>query len=432
MASRTRIRNFQSGGEVCGQRDSGPAHTPAFLCPHICIDETHPGPPYKSGGPFSVVKKIVHIERLPYFELTWNYGASLYYKGYMYVEPYNIGQPAPLSLTGWGAKAFQRAIPTHPIYNLGVSIGELKDLPGMVSQTLRGFQALSKAPEAIAKAFKTVSGFMSAGSKLPGTVGHSYLYGAFGLYPMLQDLFFLLEMQEKLNKKINWLRRHNNKSVRRKFTMQEQGFSEDISRNVPTYSTVGPGLNGACYPSAGNIGNQPFPIRKTYSNKIWFSGKFRYYIPELVKRSLGPMRGLKSHLLGLAPDPSIIYKLIPWSWLLDWFTSVGAALSNVYQMARYGVVAEYAYIMCRETFDYAAPGKIYVNVGDYGDFIGRGAVYHPQAFSGTSHTRYEFRTREVANPYGFGITWPSLSAFQWSILVALGLTGLSGTKVRVR
>ncbi len=434
MSDRLRIRYVKYGGEVCGQSDTGPKNTPAFLGTHICTDETHPGPPYRSGGPLAVRKLTIDIQRFAPFSLTWNSGGNLYYKGYMSIQPYVPSQPPPLSLAGWGAKAYSRALPTHPIYNLGVSIGELKDLPGMVNQTMRGFSALAKrtSPEAIASAFSSVRDFLSAAKSAPSAAGHTYLYGAFGLWPMLQDAMFLAEMHDKLAKKIDWLRRHNNKSVYRKFTMDAGGFSENIDRTIDPYSTVNPGLNGACYDFLANAGYRPYPVRKDYDHKIWFAGRFRYYIPELdPKRKKKPFGlSLKSHLLGLAPDPSILYKLIPWTWLLDWFTSVGSALSNLYQNAKYCVVAQYAYIMCHETFKYTAPGEITVNAGDLGDFIGRGAKYWPLHFVGESITKWEYSTREVANPYGFGITFGSLSAFQWSILVALGLSGRGNHHVR--
>jgi hypothetical protein len=366
-----------------------------------------------------VNKKKVFISRLPHFKATWNNGAGIFYDGKMCVLPYIPIDPQPISLVGWGAKGYARTIPTHPIYNLGVSIGELKDLPGMLSQTMRGFQMLRKVGKAYASGSSSVGSFLRAGGSAK-TAGDSYLYGAFGLYPMLQDLNFLLEMQAKLKRKIDWLRRHNGKSIRRKIELNAYGFSEDIPRNLPRLSTVFPSQHTEVYaPGWGDV--QPFPVLKTYKQRIWFSAKYRFWIPDLSRWSSNrPIRGLQTHLLGLALDPSIIYKLIPWSWLLDWFTSVGAALSNVYQMAKYGVVAEYAYVMCKESYSYKAPGDISVYNGDYGSTGFKPAMI--RHFSGVSSTEYEFRQREVANPYGFGITFSSLSAFQLSILAALGLS----------
>ncbi len=421
MASRVRIKNRVDGGEKCGQRDTGPAYTPGYLCSDICTDETHPGPPYRSGGPLTVRRKTVFIRRFPYFELTWNFGSGLYYKGYMSIQPYNASQPAPTNLSGWGAKAYARAIPTHPIYQLGVSIGELKDLPGLVRQLQHVWSALRKTPDAYARAFKSVADFLNAAKNIPKDSADLHLGAAFGVAPMLQDLFFLLEMREKLKQKIRWLRSHNGKTVHRKFNMRSLDWSEAIPQSLPRVSTVNPGLNTACYaPGYGTVQN--FDVNHSYKSLIWFAGRFQFHVPELDVMGDGPLWGLKLHLLGLAPDISILYKLIPWTWLIDWFSSVGSILSNLYQNARYHVVARYAYIMCRETHKWESPGEITVYAGDFGDFIGRGAKYWTQHFVGSSFTKYDFRTREVANPYGFGITYPSLSAYQWSILVALGLS----------
>jgi len=420
MAPRTRKYYIRYGGEFAGYHIFGNQTIPAYMGEHSCTDETHPGPPYRQGGPFLVKKKKVFIRRLPHFKTTWNNGAGVYYDGKMCVLPYVPVDPQPLSLVGWGARGFSRTIPTHPIYNLGVSIGELKDLPGMVSQTLRGFQALKKLDLAYASGFPTVRDFIKHAKSLPKNTGDTYLYGAFGLYPMLQDLLFLLKMREKLDKKIDWLRRHNGKAVRREIELDAGGFSEDIPRNVARAATVFPSQHTEIYaPGWGDV--LPFPILKTYQRRIWFAAKYRFYIPDLGKdRTKPPPGGLASDLLGLSPDVSIIYKLTPWSWLLDWFTSVGPAISNVYQMARYGVVAEYAYVMCSEHFTYKAPGDISMYTGDYGVVgFSPAKIRH---FSGVSSTEYEFRQREVANPYGFGVTYASLSTYQWSILAALGLS----------
>ena len=131
-------------------------------------------------------------------------------------------------------------------------------------------------------------------------------------------------------------------------------------------------------------------------------------------------RKLSLQLLGLDLDPTTLYKAYPWTWLLDWFSSAGSVVQNVFAQAKYSVLAEYAYVMCSEKFTYTAPAQVTVNTGE--------AVYplyefpSSMSFSGASRTYYEFKQRQAANPFGFGITFASLSAFQWSILVALGLS----------
>jgi hypothetical protein len=105
---------------------------------------------------------------------------------------------------------------------------------------------------------------------------------------------------------------------------------------------------------------------------------------------------------------------------LDWFVNVGDVLQNVRLRADNHVVCEYAYIMCRETYDYSAPGYIDVHRGTYvspGVFSGG-----KMRLSGQTTTKYTFLQREAANPFGFGVTYASLSAYQLSILAALGLS----------
>jgi hypothetical protein len=237
---------------------------------------------------------------------------------------------------------------------------------------------------------------------------------------MVQDLLFLLKMKEKLTKKLNWLRRHNGKGIRRKVTLDEGGFSESIARSLSPFGQFDQPLNTNLYAS-GQTTAVSCPVLKTYQRRIWYSAKYRYYIPELAKPSWNddPYGVLSLDLLGLSPDPSIIYKLIPWTWLLDWFTSVGALLSNIYARVKYHVVAQYAYVMCSESFTYSAPGYVTMHQG-----VRTGAQWSlpDRRHGGITRTVYEFRQREVANPYGFGITFASLSSYQLSILVALGLS----------
>jgi hypothetical protein len=419
MAQRVRKYFVRYGGEFCANSHTGVVNTPAYNGEHYCSDETHPGPPYKSGGPLVVVKKKVHFYRSKPFYAFYNSTLG-WYDGYMcaraYIPPV---EPSPMSISGWGAKGWSRTQPMHPIYSLGVSVGELKDLPGMVKQTLQGFRYL----RSFAQSFrgtgpKTVRDVLREAAALPRRVGEAHLYTQFGLVPMLKDLLFLLKMQEKIDKKVNWLRKQNGKAYRRKVTLDSGGFSENVVRNIATTSSMYPSLSSFLY-APGQSTTIPIPVLKTYQRRIWYVAKYRFHIPELTKdpRMSKPSRMLIADLLGLSADPAIIYKLTPWSWLLDWFTSVGDVLSNVYARSVYHVVAEYAYVMCREDFTYQAPGFVKVHTG-----TSPFKSADDKSFSGVTQTKYEFRQRAVANPYGFGITYASLSGYQWSILAALGLS----------
>ena len=428
MASRNRARYVRYGGRICGTQNGVAKTEDAYVGIQRCIDETHPGPPYRSGGPLSVTKKQVFIDRATRF--TSNYGgppASLW-TGYMYVKPY-IPSPEPtgMSLVGWGAKGWNRTYPLHPIYSLGVSIGEVRDLPRMLTQTWKFFQRMRGL--SLTRIPKTLGDFIRDVKK--GTVETSgdYLNLQFGWVPFAQDLAFLAKMENKLRQKISWLRKHNRRSFRRRIELDSGGFSEDVARSTTIPGTMGPTLQTQNY--SGNVATfYPIPCSKTYNRRIWFSSKWRIYMPELDDPSLS-LRKLKAQLAGIDLDASIIYNLVPWSWLMDWFTNVGDVLQNISLRGRHQVVAEYAYVMCRETYEYGAPGYVDMNIGTYNQPTSGKWSGGQRRFSGRSTTRYTFAQREAANPFGFGITYASLSLYQLSILAALGLSR-GGKKLALR
>jgi len=421
MAQRSRKNIVRYGGWNAGTLNGSVALEPIYNGQHSCTDEVHPGPPYRTGGPLLIQKKKVFLHRTANFSSRTLFTPVQAYSGHMCVLAYVPSpEPTPLSLAGWGSKGWNRAFPVHPIYNLGVSLAEVRDVPRMITQTWRFFNSirgisLSRVPRNIAEAIHFFK-------RTTRNSADDYLNLQFGWVPFLQDLEFILSMQRKLEKKLAWLKKHNGKSFRRKFEMDKTEFSEDIARLIPPYQTLRPILTTELYAGSGLLVNAQIPIQKTYNHRIWFSSKWRMYIPELANH--GTSHRLNFSLLGLDLDPSVVYKATPWSWLLDWFVNVGAILQNIYLRARYHVVAEYAYVMCRESFTYQAPGYTSVNTGRQVFGPGSTVIWtgKPLSLSGVSSTVYEFRQREEANPYGFGITFSSLSTYQWSILAALGLS----------
>jgi len=422
MAYRVRKRTVRYGGWVAGALSGTVKLEPSYVGSHSCTDEVHPGPPYLTGGNLSISKRKFSLGRTTSFSAHDLTTFNSNWDGHLCVLAY-IPSPEPiqLSLAGWGAKGWNRAFPLHPIYQLGVSLLELKDLPHMVFQTWSFFGRLFSAVKA--GGFNTIGAFFGSFKNLR-EIPNDYLNLQFGWAPFLQDLAYILSMQDKLRQKLAWLKKKNGKAIRRNFEMDAGGFSEGISRNIVPLTSLSPVLPTMLY-SGSVVTSVPLPVQKSYNRRIWFSSKWRFYIPELAGLPRDSIVPLKWALTGIDLDSTILYKVFPWSWLLDWFVSVGAVVQNINLRAKYHVVAEYAYVMCRENFTYRAPGYADVNTGVF-QYLGGGIFGWtgvPRRVSGVTDTVYEFRQREEANPYGFGITFASLSAYQWSILVALGLSG---------
>lgn len=109
-----------------------------------------------------------------------------------------------------------------------------------------------------------------------------------------------------------------------------------------------------------------------------------------------------------------MYQLLPYSWLVDWFSNVGEVISNYTSITNDNMAAKYAYIM-RETKTVV---KCHI------DFTAR--YSEGQKTTKTSHTAKSTTTiltkcRAAASPYGFEVGWADFNQFQLSILAALGI-----------
>jgi hypothetical protein len=123
--------------------------------------------------------------------------------------------------------------------------------------------------------------------------------------------------------------------------------------------------------------------------------------------------------LGLVDDPSILWELTPWSWLVDWCTNIGTSLVNAHKLSplsgRHSV--DYAYFTTQTT-EVLDKQLVRLNKTDwtqYG-FTNDSVAIQPKGYFATTS-----RTRSRATPFGFGTQLGDISSTQFAILVALGL-----------
>jgi len=183
-------------------------------------------------------------------------------------------------------------------------------------------------------------------------------------------------------------------------------------KSVQTWSDTG----SYTYPSFGLIlGGQTQLRTRTVETNKWFSASFKYWIPP-VSTSKSPSeehqarQQLTRISYGLDLSPSLIWELMPWSWLVDWGTNIGANLSNLSDNQD-NLVAMYAYLMQSDV------------ITDHYQVTGR-YLQSPttRAFSAESLLIHEIKQRNQASPFGFGITVPQFNLRQLAILAALGLS----------
>jgi len=283
--------------------------------------------------------------------------------------------PAPHEINAMGTKAIDLVKPTNPTVDLATSLAEL--------WSERKF-------------------FSMPGSS--GGVSGEYLNYQFGIAPTVSDIQDLRTAIENRDAIIRQYQRDSEKIIRRQYQFEPESTSETKVFNNVSCAPVGAPLAYDQAPPAGTL------TRKTTKLQTYkFAGAFRYSIP---KESFPAQLHELDRLYGVVPGVSTAWELVPFSWLVDYFTPIGSLLSNLDDFLVNGLVLPYAYIMSTTqtivTYDWTGPIT---------DSAGKMTVVN--LVSTVTSTRMR---RVPATPFGFGLLPGDLSPKQLSILAALGMS----------
>lgn len=357
--------------------------------------EGHAWPPKKGsslridrGGPFENRKCRILSMYTPRIDVTiqggpWNGSTLIGTLGSAHwpVLPTLLAYGSDTVLQGLGSTAISRCSPLKSQAQLGTALGELKD----------GFPRLIGAA------------FLKKESKFFRDLGSEYLNVEFGWKPFINDLISSVKALGKASAILSQLARDSGKPVRR-------GYEFPLEKTV----TSDPGQTDYGRPSSiGAFYTSPGLSFKTVTNsrRVWFSGEFMYHLPAGSDFPSKARRWqTQAHrLIGLRLDPELLWNLAPWTWLADWFGNVGDVVSNSSAYLFDGLVMKYGYIMehVSEVSQYDTIGIKFSN----------GTTASPRA----TFLR-ETKRRIGATPFGFGLDPATFSAWQASILAALGLS----------
>lgn len=368
--------------------------TPTMSTPYksrvrVTRDSIHPNYP-KEGGPFESITRTISYEDSTCGKTgsDGNYQIGKVRQQYPLPSGWSWNLPPSkfANCVALGPTAWNRFRPAKPTVSLGVFIAELRDLPGLMFNKLDKFRNL----------------------------GSNYLAYQFGWRPFLSDIRDWYESCVKLDSQIVQLMRDNGRWIRRGGTLYE---NTDIST---------PSVNGVDHPwyvyPNYYLSSHSTKMQRTTYEKAWFSGAFRYYIPGLNSQKWGRLKAINK-LWDLDIGPEQVYQLIPFSWLVDWFSNVGDVVGNYSAQMQDNLVAKYAYIMLhtRETTTVTSECR-----GEFWRLISRLPFKFVREFTDYSPASWtcviEHKQRAVASPFGFHFTFDTLSAYQISILTALGIS----------
>lgn len=338
--------------------------------------------PFHQGGPFRVRHVSTWGQPTEAVDESWIY---LQYQGRFVDSAFRdstlghlLEYPHQNTIDYYGARGFNRYKPDRAVQDLATMIGEFFDVRQMVDEFSTGLRKF---------------------------VG-STLDREFGQGAAIRDILKLYDLQQRLDKRIRALRRNNGKPVRRKGIVT-------ILRDSTTWDQ--PTGDVGVYPILpwGMFGPSPRNLTITTHETWKFAGRFVWYIPDLpVDGDRWPPQ-LLAQLLGAQPE--VLWNLMPWSWLIDWFSNAGAVLSNIVSVASRGVMSDYAYIMC----EYVDTWESRVNFM----FAGR-------QMSTSSMWSRSYRTRDVMGPFGnLGVSSDQFTPEQGALLASVGITHMPTGKI---
>lgn len=306
------------------------------------------------------------------------------------IHPGTISPPSPplSDLREKGTTAIARCKPTNSVADVGVLLGETfhEGLPKLFGATLW------KDRTNLAK----------------GSSGE-FLNYQFGWAPVVSDIKSIAYAATHSHELLSQYERAAGKIVRRRYE-----FPLEVTE---TSTTIG--ANPGYLANIDSVwlydDSVPTPYlqktTRTYK-RTWFSGAFTYHLPVGYNSRIGlaDAAAKASVLYGLELSPEVIWNLAPWSWAVDWFTNMGDVISNLSSWALDGLVLKWGYIM---EHSYAYDTYTLSGLSPYGK--GGTSASPVTAFT-------ERKRREVATPFGFGLTWEGLSPRQLAISAALGIT----------
>jgi hypothetical protein len=208
-------------------------------------------------------------------------------------RPWLYGSFERTAIPGLAAMAVANANPNRPDIDLPVSILELRELPSLL---------------------RDASGIM-AGAMTPAKgSAKANLALQFGLLPIANDVATLFDFAKKVNAREKYLRELSSGKKRIKRNLAVEEWDHAVNDLL------------AFHTNADNfVSSNKVHIRGKMKRRYWYTMRASLLdvLPEREIRSLAPQLVLGTNTI----SASQLWNLVPWTWLIDWFTTTGDLLA---------------------------------------------------------------------------------------------------------
>jgi len=310
--------------------------------------------------------------------------------GQPFIDRYHFGD---IDL-GVGTDFLSRTRPTRSAANVAQALLELLvDMPRLPYDIITRDQVRSK--------------YLKRGSE-------EYLNVVFGWAPLVQDVLKICRAIVYSDSILQQYRRDSGKTIRRSAALPENRtvITKPTTSNESTTLSLGGVVGDDLFNNYDSDSTGQLTITDELAETYWFKGAFSYLVSggdNFFEKSAEFGR-LANKLLGVRVDIEVLWQIAPWSWLSDWFDSIGSIIDVNNSIANDNLVVQYGYLMRSSRFirTWNHTGVNFALSGHTGPLI-------------SQYTRTK-KERVRATPYGFGVNPGALSEQQWAILIALGLT----------
>lgn len=246
---------------------------------------------------------------------------------------------------------------------------------------------------------------------LPKEQADEFLNQKFGWAPFVKDVNDMCDVVINFDKHVDDAVANNGVWTRRRFTEPIQESETLVDQST--------GLSSFCYPSLGerHVTKGSYTLKRQRMTRLWYTGRFMSYYPEFdrekLKTGYSELTRLRQflRLSGLEISPTTLYRVTPWTWLVDWFSGAGDYVQRVNDMVSDQVVSDKFCIM-RRAYDRLEYQSVFTDHAGTTNML-------------TWYRSMEVKRREVARGlFSFSAAPSGLTDKQWAILGALGLSAL--------
>lgn len=319
MTARSRARSFpqQISGTCVVRNPSGStsnySNQPVVGLYEACSDETG----YGEDHGLLISREVSHVEPLNGMYVNPANGRSYTFSNWRCEGFGTRGSHAgslalpPIDLNGLRLKLLSGSNPSRAEADLAVSIGELRNAPKAVFTGVRDYlKEIRNHPSILSHAR---SGLLRLRRNPISNGASGYLGYMFGLVPLVNDVKAVLDSQELIANRLREIKNlRDGDGMRRKMRL---GSSQ----------VKGPSTNLTVSSVTGLI----IAAKRTQyaTRNIWGTARWK---PDINKRipDTDARRVMEARraVYGLNIDLVSAYNLMPWSWLIDYFSQVGDLL----------------------------------------------------------------------------------------------------------